>query len=119
LTWFMGLQFFELRLLRLPLEGFANNSSAYGFQMVLIAVAAIVANRLNMFEKMPHYFYGIMILLAVSIFYSYSRAGYFTYFIVLGLMVITTCQTFRRREIYAALVSGLAFISGYFMPYLI
>ena len=116
---FSGHRIFSKHIFNLPLEGFANNANAFSFQLVMVLIATIVANRLGLYEKKRWLFYTVLGLLGLANYYTYSRAGYIIFFLVLLLMLFTVNLYNRKNEIYALLVSTVSFFSGKLVPLLI
>ena len=109
---------FSKHIFNLPLEGFADNANAFSFQIVMVLIATIVANRQGLFDKKQWYFYIALGLIGLANYFTYSRAGYITFFLVLLLMLFTVNLYHRKNEIYGLLISSGSFFAGKLVTFL-
>lgn len=80
-----------------PLEGYANNSNAFAFQLFVTAVAALAGRHLGLFDRREWLFRSILIILGLAICYTRSRAGLGMFAMVLVLAVLLPGTLSRRR----------------------
>jgi len=87
----------------MPLRGYASNSNAFAFQMVMAAICIVVAGRIRLGGFRPAVYNVALVVVSAAIYYSLSRAGLGMMAIVLILMVTFAQMGERKRALQSAL----------------
>lgn len=95
-----------------PLQGYANNSNAFAFQMVITAIAATIASRLGVFRDRRRLSEIVLILTGLAIYFANSRAGVVMFGIVMVMSVLLALPSERRTVITTFLVVAIGMTAG-------
>ena len=82
-----------------PLRGYTNNANAFGFQMTVTAIAAMVADRIGLLGTGRRWLTAILILIGVAVYFAGSRTAIGMFALVLVLSVLFASPAERRTEI--------------------
>ena len=89
-----------------PLRGWTFNQNAFGFQMIMTSVAAVVADRLGLMGAGRRSLAAVLVLTGLAIYFTGSRMGIGLFVVLLALSVATTPPAERRAALaMAALVA--------------
>jgi O-antigen ligase len=88
-----------------PLEGYANNSNAFAFQLVVLTAATLVARDLGLFTRRNLWPVVILALAGASIYFATSRAGLVMFALALALYVALSPQ---RKSALGLLLRSVA-----------
>lgn len=92
-----------------PLRGYAANSNAFAFQMVMTATCVMAASRIPSAGLRPWLCNGALAILFAAVFYSHSRAGLAMMALLLIVAVAVPTPEGRRRAATSAAFVGLVF----------
>ncbi len=99
-----------------PLRGYANNSNAFAFQLVMSAACVVTASRIGLFGIRPSLYNAALVIIGLAIYYTNSRAGLGMLTILLVLMV-TFAEPQRRGQAFrSAMIVALALLVAAVMP---
>lgn len=82
-----------------PLQGYANNAGAFGFQMTVTAIAAIVADRHGLLGTGRRWLFAMLVLIGIATYFSASRTSIGMFVLVIALSAAFAPPTERRAEI--------------------
>ena len=88
-----------------PLEGYAYNANAFGFQMVMTALAAILAYRFGVLGSDRRWLVAVLFLTGLVIFFTGSRTAIGMFAILVVLFVAFASPEERYRTLATALVA--------------
>ncbi|HEX6957092.1 MAG TPA: lysylphosphatidylglycerol synthase domain-containing protein [Ferrovibrio sp.] len=103
----------------IPLRGYATNSNAFAFQLIMTAACAITASRIGAFVRREAALHGILAVIAVAIYYSHSRAGMGMLIITLIMMIVFSRREQRRQAIMACGTVLAALLAALALPFII
>ena len=90
------------------LTGYAVNLNAFGLQMTMTAVAAVVADRLGMLGRGRRWLAAVLVLTGLVIYFTGSRTGTGMFVMVLVLSVVTAPPEERRAVLATNLLVAVA-----------
>lgn len=103
----------------IPLSGYAINSNAFAFQMVMAAACIVTAGRIRLFNLGQASYNVALVLTSLSIYYALSRSGLGMLGILLVLMVIFSPPGRRREAIVSVAAVCAALLAAYLGPYIL
>ena len=89
------------------MEGFAGNANAFGLQMTMTAIVAIVAHRLGVLEQSRRWLIAILVLTGVVIYFTGSRSAIGMFAMMLVLSVAFASRVERHRALATSLVTTI------------
>lgn len=98
-----------------PLRGYANNSNAFAFQLVMAAACVITAGRIGWFAK-AWLHNAAMVILSLAIFYTHSRSGLGMLAILLILTLTFSLPQQRRKSTMTVMAVSSAIIVAFILP---
>lgn len=100
----------------IPLRGYAGNSNAFALQMIMTAIAAVTAHRIDpglVNRKLLRF---VLVVAALASFYSLSRSGTLTFLGALFLIVLVSARAERRERLIDALFAFAAMLAALVSP---
>ena len=103
-----------LEVLPYPLVGYANNANAFGFQMTMTTIAAIVADRLGVLGASRRWLAIVLVLTGLAIYFTGSRTAIGMFVMLLVLSVAFAAPTERRAALATSLFAavGVALVTA-------
>lgn len=103
----------------IPLRGYANNSNAFAFQMIMAATCVLALGRLEEPGKSRIFHHTAFIAIALAIYYSHSRSGLGMLMILLVLTTTFATPPERNEAIKLCAITLAAIGTAFFLPDLI
>lgn len=98
-----------------PLRGYANNSNAFAFQLVMTAACVVTARQIGLLNRASLHNTALS-LLGLAVYYTHSRAGLGMLAILLILMVTFSDPQQRRESLISTVVVSITVAAAFFLP---
>lgn len=101
----------------MPLRGYAGNSNAFAFQMLMTAACIVTLSRLRPDALPPRLSHAALAIVFAAVFYSHSRTGLASMAFLLILMVVIAPRGDRRRAVTSMAVVAIVYGALLLLPF--